>query len=230
MRMPRRLSDLLRRTRSRALAAARPERGRGRGRFRGTQDGQTLVEFALIFPLFMILVMSTIEFALAFNAVLGVDRSSESAVLVASEAGSTSGADCLVLQEVDDKLTTPNNDNNISTVQIQRTNAAGGTILAANVWSRSGSTTCTLADSTTVTVPYTITSTGYPDSQRCNIIAGCPGMTPARSTVDTIGVQVRYTYTYRTPLGSLLTLIGGNGAAGTWTFNKRNVMRVEPVL
>ena len=82
-----------------------------------------------------------------------------------------------------------------------------------------------------MTVPYTATSTGYPDSQRCNVIAGCTAMSPARSTVDTIGVQVRYPYTWKTPLSSLVTMIGGNGSGGAgWTFNKRNVMRIEPVL
>lgn len=199
-------------------------------RARGGEDGQTLVEFALIFPMFVILVMGMIEFSLAFNAMLGVNRASENGVLVASEAGNSLGADCLVLQEVDNKLTAPNTDSAILNVQIQRTNPSGGTILAANVWTRGGSTPCTLSDGTTMTVPYTATSTGYPDSQRCNVISGCTSMSPSRSTVDTIGVQVRYAYTYKTPLSSLMTLIGGSGGSASWTFNKRNVMRIEPVL
>lgn len=185
----------------------------------------------MVFPLMMILLMSIIEFSLAFNAVLGVDRASENGVLVASEAGNSLGADCLILQEVDNKLTAPNSDASISDVQIQRTNASGVTVLAFNLWTRGGSTTCNLSDGTTTTVPYTATSTGYPDSQRCNVIAGCSLMSPARSTVDTIGVQVRYRYTWKTPLSSLLTMVGGNGSGGAgWTFNKRNVMRIEPVL
>jgi Flp pilus assembly protein TadG len=200
-------------------------------RARGGEDGQTLVEFALVFPMILILLMAMIEFSLAFNAVLGVDRASENGVLVASEAGNSLGADCLVLQEVDTKLTAPNSDASIHDVQIQRTNPSGVTVLAFNLWTRGGSTTCTFSDGTSFTVPYTATSTGYPDSQRCNVIAGCSAMSPARSTVDTIGVQVRYTYTWKTPLASLLTMIGGDGSGGAgWTFNKRNVMRIEPVL
>jgi Flp pilus assembly protein TadG len=226
MRMPRRVSDPVLSAFRRAIALARSER------VRGGEDGQTLVEFAMVFPLIMILLMSIIEFSLAFNAVLGVDRASENGVLVASEDGNNLGADCLVLQEIDNKLTAPNDDANVTQVQIQRTNASGVTILAANIWTRGGSTPCTFADNTPpFSVPYTATSLGYPENQRCAMLTGCSALSPARSTVDTIGVQVRYTYTWKTPLSSLLTMIGGDGSGGAgWTFNKRNVMRIEPVL
>jgi hypothetical protein len=91
--------------------------------------------------------------------------------------------------------------------------------------------TCNLTTGTTMTVPWTATSTGYPPSQRCNVVIGCTTLSPARSTVDTIGVTVRYTYTWKTPLGSLLRAVGGSGSWGSGiTFNKRNVMRIEPVL
>ena len=65
-----------------------------------------------MFPLFIVMVMGVIEFGLAFNAILGVNRASEQAVLVASEAGNDSAADCYVLQSVEypvgcDTVTTP---------------------------------------------------------------------------------------------------------------------------
>ena len=219
--MPLRVPD-----RIRSLAKRLPASDRG-----SSGDGQAMVEFALIFPILMVLVMAVIEFSLAFNAVLDINHASESAVLVASETGNTPGADCLILQSVDANVSVPNATSSILQVQIQRTGPAGGSVYAADIYSRTGSTTCTLADSTTVTVPYTATSTGYPEAQRCNIMEGCPSFTPVRSTVDTIGVQVKYTYTWRTPLGSLLTMIGGPGpGGGGYTFSKRNVSRLEPVL
>jgi Flp pilus assembly protein TadG len=197
---------------------------------RGQEDGQSLVEFALIFPILIVLVMAIIEFALAFNAVLGVNRASEHGVLVASEAGSDSAADCLILKEVEDEILPPNQETQVDNVKIQWTNPSGGTAYASNVYDRSGSTTCYLSDGTSLTVPYSQTSGGYPPSERCNVINGS-GCTSGHTTVDTIGVQVRYQYVWKTPLGSLLRALGGSGSWGTGlTFNKRNVMRIEPVL
>ena len=51
--------------RSTTLAASAPLAGAGRKR--GRSGGQSLVEFALVFPLFILLVMSVIEFAFAFT-------------------------------------------------------------------------------------------------------------------------------------------------------------------
>jgi Flp pilus assembly protein TadG len=198
--------------------------------FGGSEDGATLVEFSLIFPIFMILFMAVIEFSLAFNATLGINRASQDAALVASEAGNTPGADCLVLQTVEDEVGVPNRKTSIVTVQVQRTGPGGGNINASNVYTRGGTTVCTLNDGTTMTVPYTTTSIGYPAAQRCNIVAGCPLLTPARTTVDNIAVQIRYTYTYQTPIGSLSNMLWRDPMSGSWTFQKRNVFRMEPIL
>jgi Flp pilus assembly protein TadG len=197
----------------------------------GAESGQTMVEFALIFPLFIILVMGVIEFGLAFNAILGVNRSSQQAVLVASEVGNDPAADCYILQAVEQAIQVPNSEQNIVHVQIQWTNPSGGTVYAMDAYDRSGSTNCTSAGGSTITVPYTATSSGYRPSQRCNIIAGCPTISSSHNTVDTIGVTVRYQYTWKTPIGSLLRFIGGSNTWGSgMTFNKRNVMRIEPIL
>ena len=49
-------------------------------------------------------------------------------------------------------------------------------------------------------------------------------MTPARTTVDNIAVAISYTHDWITPLGTILPLGGGSG----WTFEQRNVFRMEP--
>jgi Flp pilus assembly protein TadG len=198
---------------------------------RHRQRGQTLVEFALMFPLFIIMVMGVIEFGFAFNAILGVNRASEQAVLVASEAGNDSAADCYILQAVEQAMQVPNDEANIVHVQIQWTNPSGGTVYAMDEYDRSGSTSCALSDGTTLTVPYTATASTYPPAVRCNVVAGFPSCQSGHNTVDTIGVTVRYQYTWKTPIGSVMRLIGGNNDWGSgMTFNKRNVMRIEPVL
>jgi Flp pilus assembly protein TadG len=208
---------------TRTLPASADPRKKGRG--------QALVEFALLMPLLSILIMGLIEFGLAFNATLGINRASQNAALIASEAGNIAGADCLILRSVERDVTVPNDLNQIVEVQVQRTGPGGGVIYASNVYARGGSTTCTLNDGTTVTVGFTVSSTGYPVSQRCAILEGCPTLTPPRSTVDTIGVQVRYRYDWKTPLGALMRLIDGTGpGTSTWTFQKRSVFRMEPQL
>jgi Flp pilus assembly protein TadG len=195
-----------------------------------SQDGATLVEFSLIFPLFMLMFMAIIEFSLAFNATIGINRASQDAGLVASETANTPGADCYILNTVEDEIGVPNRKTSIQTVQIQRTSPGGSTVYASNVYTRGGTLPCTLSDGTQITAPYTATSVGYPVAERCNIVAGCPLLTPARNQVDTIAVQVSYRYTYQTPLGSLSNLLWRDPMGGTYNFQKRNVFRMEPTL
>jgi Flp pilus assembly protein TadG len=105
------------------------------------------------------------------------------------QAGNIVGADCLILEEIEDSLLPPGDPNAIESVRIELTDLGGETTYGFNDWSRTGSTTCTIADGVEMDVPYTLTAEGYPDSQRCNVLAGCPTMSPARGTVDSIGVH-----------------------------------------
>ena len=63
-------------------------------------------------------------------------------------------------------------------------------------------------------MPYTASSSGYPEAQRCDILNGCPSLTPARSTVDKIAVQIQYRHTPVTPLRELMRIFGGDGTLG----------------
>lgn len=200
-------------------------------RSRHAQRGQALLEFAFVIPVMMLVMVGIIEFAIAFNTTLGVNRASQDAALVASEAGNLPGADCMILSSIEGDIGAPSDKREITQIQIQRTNPSGTTVYANNSYSRSGATTCTLSDGTTVTVPYTATGTGYPPSQRCNVLGGCPSLTPARTTVDTIGIQIDYAYAYRTPIGAIMNLVGGGGSGtSTFAFSQRNAFRMEPQL
>lgn len=193
--------------------------------------GQALVEFALILPILFVLIMGLLEFAVAFNAVLGVNRASQNAAHTASLAGNMQGADCLILGEVESDVGPPNDKTHIKLVQIQRTAMAGNVVYAQNSWVRTGVTACTLNDGTSVSVPYTQTENGYPVNQRCSVLNGCPTYNPARSTVDNVGVMIQYRYDWITPLGTLLPFVGGDrDTSHGWTFQKRNVFRMEPNL
>ena len=83
---------------------------------------------------------------------------------------------------------------------------------------------CAYGGNLAYTVPYTLTSTTYPEAIRCNISGGC---TPVggNAVIDTIGVKITYAYTWHTPLGNLLSWTG----AGL-TLVQSNASRMEPVL
>lgn len=212
------------------MSVPHPPTGDSRARER-RDEGQTLAEFALILPLFMVMLMGLIEFSLAFNANLSINQASQNGALLASQAGNSLGADCLILERIERDVTAPTDRARIREVQIQRTNPSGSIVLARNRYDRAGSTSCNLIDGRTITVPYQALERTYPETQRCNVIAGCLLMVPPHSTVDTVGIQIEYRYAWMTPLGSLLPFIGGEGPSGPgYTFQKRNVFRLEPVL
>jgi Flp pilus assembly protein TadG len=206
-------------------ASARHDPARSRG------GGQALVEFALLLPVFMATVMGLIEYGAAFNAMLSINRASENAAHMAAIAGNNIAADCIALQEIEESVGPPNSRDRILEVDIQRTALAGNTVYASTIFRRGGSTTCTLPDGTTMTVPYVRVLDDYPVAQRCNILSGCPTMTPPRTMVDNIGVNIKYHYGWVTPLGQLLPFVGGDsGSHSGWTFSKRNIFRMEPYL
>ena len=189
--------------------------------------GQALVEFAFVFPLFMVLLVAVIEYGFLMNANLASSYASRDASLVAAEAGNNTGADCAILKKIEDDINGPSDPRNITTVQIYWADPVTGAIKGSNVntYTRSTSTTisCTVGG-VSFTLPYSKTTSGYPEANRCNVINGS-GCASGHSGLDTIGVQITYTYTWHTPLKSLLGFTGSG-----WTLVKSNAMEMEPVL
>ncbi len=221
-------------------AGHRGHRSIARPRTGSSSSGQSLVEFALVIPIFLIVLMAVIEFAFLLNGQLAINFATRDAALIAAEAGNGVGADCVVLQKVEEDVSAPANRANISKVQIFWTNANGqpldtsGNVTtfgsgsqAADTYSRTGTTTCTFADGTTLTVPYSLSGTAnYPESARCSDVQGTlEGCQAGHPGIDTIGVQVTYFDSWRTPLHNLIGLLGTG-----WTLTESNQMRMEPVL
>jgi Flp pilus assembly protein TadG len=199
---------------------------------RAKSRGQALVEMAIIVPLFLVLLMGLLEFSLAFNAVLDTNFASRGGGLMAVEAGNSSAADCIILDQIEQQVNVPADEKQISSVDIERTNPSGNTVFATSSYRRSGSTSCQLPDGTRMTVPYTAASSGYPPSQRCTVLPpnGCPSLTPPRTTVDTVAVQVSYSYRWHTPLQALIRLVNGQLNGSGFDIVQRNVFRMEPTL
>ncbi|HEY7590572.1 MAG TPA: TadE/TadG family type IV pilus assembly protein [Candidatus Limnocylindrales bacterium] len=199
------------------------ERARSNGRPRTREGGQSLVEFALVIPLFLVVFVGLIEFALVLNAVMSINYASREASLIGAEAGNNANADCMILEAVDTAVGAPASRTEITRVRIYQANRVGTPIAGrVNTYNRGGETSCDLPDGTVVRVPYTrVGVAGYPATSRCNVLAGCGTTT----TVDQIGVEVTYVYEWRTPLHTLLNLSGTG-----YILTKSNAMRMEPVL
>jgi Flp pilus assembly protein TadG len=183
--------------------------------------GQALVEFALVFPVFIVLLLGIIEFAFLFNALLSVNYSARDAALAAAEAGDGAGADCVILDTVDTSIGAPTSDNRIGSVDIYQATPNGVMIGTPTRYTRGGTTTCNFVDGTSLTVPYTRATNNYPEASRCNILGGCGVGHP---TVDNVAVRVTYTHTWVTPLQNFL------GGGTSLTFDRSSVMRMEPIL
>jgi Flp pilus assembly protein TadG len=181
-----------------------------------------MVEFGLVLPIFIVLVIGLIEFAMAFNANLAINFASREAALIGAESGNDTISDCRILQTIENSIDNPADASRINQVRIYRA-GVNGNELAANVYTRGGSITCTFWDGVEdqeITVQYTQTGFGYPVASRCNQLEGCSG-TP----LDTIGVAINYTHPWVTPLAEIVSL---NGTG--FTFTASNAMRMEPVL
>lgn len=204
------------------LRAAAPTLRRARRRPRGR--GQALVEFALVFPLFLFLLFALIEFAFVFSGMLGISYATRDAALLAAEAGNASGADCVIVKAVDQAVTPPASDDLIQAIVIYRADQNGAEMTGvSNRWTRGGSTSC--GDGTSI--PYVRQTNGYPETSRCNYLAGCGSGQPG---LDTIGVRVTYIHSWVTPLGGFSGPgFGGRGGSG-FTLTQSNAMRMEPIL
>jgi hypothetical protein len=185
---------------------------------RRRQGGQSVVEFALVIPIFITMLLSFVEFAFTFNAVLATDFTSRDAALAGAEAGNNLGADCVILQTVEADMGAPGDPNHIQQVEIYRTDS-GGSIGPSTIYTRTGSMNCQFPDGTVRPMPYEQGQNDYDALERCNILAGCED--PDRP-IDHIGVKVTYRYLWKTPIGQ---------AISSWLdVFRSNSMRMEPVL
>jgi TadE-like protein len=187
-------------------------------------EGQSLVEFALVFPIFFVLLMGLIEFGLVFNALLSINFATRDASLIAAEAGNGVNADCVILKKIEDSIGAPSNEAQITQVQIYKANKLGNpTAGRINTYTRTGAMPCVGLGGP---MPYSLSGgAGYPDSERCNVVNGCPTFPGSPAGVDTIGVKITYHYTWFTPMGSFIGL-----GITDYFMTESNAMRMEPVL
>ena len=208
------------------LARLRSRRRRGRG--------QALVEFALVIPIFLTLVISMFEFTFLFTSYVDLGYATHDASQLAAEMGNTTNADTAILQRIDNDINVPADPTRIVSVDIYWVNTATKDASpvsgAENIYLYvGGSHPFYMPDGTTIIyLPFAPSTSGYPPNQRCNVNGGIgclPTGAKSHTTVDTIAVKISYQYAWVTPLPGLI----GGGTTGP-LLTSINVMRLEPVL
>lgn len=176
-------------------------------RARDRASGQALVEFALVFPLFIGLVMAVIEFGFLYNSLLTVQYAARQGVSAAAQAGAVDGADCSILDAVEKALSTPVDRTDVETVEIFESDANGDVVSGqVNTYERIGTLTCPGPGDQ----PYTlIGSEGYPQTSRDETLT---------TGLDIVGVRINFDYQGITPFG----------AGRTWALSDGATLRMEP--
>jgi Flp pilus assembly protein TadG len=174
-------------------------------RSRRAQRGQALVEFALIFPVILLLVVGATDVSTLLDNHLDAVYAARAGARIGSVLGTAPATDCAIIGAIRASLSSTRN------LQLQRIVIydadANGNPIGSESDIYTGSAVC---NSVTETISPSATSLGWPPSQR--------SVTPMFE--DSIGVELDYTYTFQ------LNLIG----LGQLSIADHAVMPLEVVI
>jgi hypothetical protein len=193
-----------------------------------------VVEFALILPLFLMLLLIMLEFGIAYNHTLTLGLATREGARTGASLGNGNVLDCSggndpnlvdanIVGGIQRILTSPGSDvilTDISQVRIYKADSAGAQISGyVDTWTYTGTNTGPDIDpgAGTERIAFTQGAIGWPACSRDN-----GGATP-----DAVGVQIRYTYHLQTALGGIVSFLRGNQPA-TIAMNDQTVMVLNP--
>ena len=205
---------------------------------RGGSRGQSLVEFTLIVPVFMLILFGMIEFGFVFSHDLTLEyatREGARAAAALDNGGGTLGCgvgqspswttvDPLVIAAVERVLQSPGSlvvISKVSQIVIYKANPITGANNQGkqDVWTYSPGNGPVPQGSTS---PLNFVDSSYPNGdawQACSRNNAAPN-------IDSIGVSLVYTYDFQTPLAGVLNFFGGGGAS--LTLSDKTVMQLNP--
>ncbi|MFN8629538.1 MAG: TadE family protein [Chloroflexota bacterium] len=210
---------MIRRRRT-AFTAWRGSRPGQRGR-RAGERGQGLVEFALLLPVLMTMLLAMLEFGTAFNhqltlgyavregARIGADLVNGGGTLGCNTGQSPNAAnvDGVIIEAIDRVLSSsgsPVPASQVTRIRIYQADTAGGDTLGLhNDWIYS-STLYTLGDGNQVNFKPNSGVQTWGACNRSNVLGHTTTFSPTQ--IDSIGVAITYTYKFLSPLGSTLTM------------------------
>ncbi len=204
---------------------------RFRFRRRDGERGQGLVEFALLLPIFLILLLSMLDFGFAFGHNMTLEYATREGARVGSAlAAGNSRFPCLpdggattvdnmviaAVQRVLESNGSPVMMSDIGQVHIYLANSSGGESGPVNIWT------------------YSANSGPVVDGQSLDFVPGSQGWSAcgrhnSGATIDSIGVSITYTYRFITPLAGALRFVGGHTLGPvTLAMSDKTVMSLNP--
>jgi hypothetical protein len=199
---------------------------------RAEQSGQSLVEFAIILPVFALVLLVMLELGLAFNHHMTIEYATREGSRTGSglaDGGSTNciagvdaaGIDQQVVAAVQRILKSPGSPINLAAVneiRLYRSDASGNQVgTQANVWRYTPGAGPDIDPGVAVDrLDFSQSSAGWPACRRSD------GPNP-----DSIGVRIRYGYSFQTPLGAVAAFFTG-APATLLTLDDRTVMALNP--
>jgi Flp pilus assembly protein TadG len=209
-----------------------------RQRRTGDARGQSLVEFTLVVPVLMMILFGMIEFGFVFTHDLTIEyatREGARAGAALANGGGTLGCgagqspnwttvDPLVIAAVERVLQSPGSQvviANVSKIIIYKANPTTGANDQGlqDVWTP-GSGPIPLNATDHLSFDDALWHTNSDAWKACSRSNGLPNP-------DSIGVSVTYTYTFETPLASVMRFFGGSGTA-TLSITDKSVMQLNP--
>jgi hypothetical protein len=200
---------------------------------RDRQRGQALIEFAIVLPMFAVLLLGVLELGTAFShdttleyatregARSGASLANGGGVLGCSTGQSpqASTVDPLIIEAVQRVLESPGSPivmANVSQIRIYKATATGAEAGPANQWIYAPNAGPVPADDPN---PLDFKPNGVQGWSACSRLNTNPA--------DRLGVSISYTYHFTTGLTQVLGFIGIT-TGPTWTLTDRTVMSVNP--
>jgi hypothetical protein len=193
---------------------------------RPARRGQSLVEFAILVPAFMIVIFGMLEFGMVFSHHLSLEYATREGARVGSalgsgttqapcvQSGSLEPVDWLIIAAVQRVLSSPGSPvvmGNVTSIRIYQADTNGNEVSGkVNPWLPG-------ADGKSVdgvALLFHPTTTGWSCSSRKKSPIG---------SADSLGVSLTYTYNSITPIGALLRWSGNQ-----LTITDRTVMAINP--
>lgn len=198
---------------------------------RAGERGQGLVEFSLIIPVFLFLLLGMFEFGFALDDTITLQYATREGARVGSALVNAGGSpacntvDQEIIAAVQRVLKSPGAPvvlSRVTQIRIYKVNGATGVPTGnVEVWDYSAGAV-TMADGTVL--DFSRTSGNYSACSRDNSFTGSGVSNPPES----IGVQIFYTYVFQTPLAGIARLASGNTVTPSIQMNDKTVMMMNP--
>jgi hypothetical protein len=169
------------------------------------EEGATLVEFSIVLPLLLLLMIGMMEIGAAFKDFMTVSAAAREGSRYAAFLGDEADADCKIVQQIADTLTTSLDQ--LVSIQIYQANQTTGAPVPGktNTWTLIGDPTdCVLGWNST---------NFWPAASR-NVV-----FDPLGSPLDIVGVRIQVNRSW---------ISGFPPFSGAYVVDESNIIRLEP--